>query len=119
MDKIKKYVKPTLTILALVLAYFIFFVVLTYTGVLKLSTASNLNMILLALILFLFGIKLGKNASKKGFLEGLKLGGIFVLVLFLLNLLFYRQFSLFIFLYYVVMISSSTIGSMIGINLKR
>lgn len=119
MEKIKKNLKPILMWTILILIYFSILLTLGYTGLFKLKTISTLNTVLTACILFLIGIKLGKKTSKKGFLEGLKLGGIVTLCLFLLNIIFYRSFNLFIFLYYLVLLASPTIGGIIGINLKR
>lgn len=65
------------------------------------------------------GIGIGRKSSKKGYLEGLKLGGIIILSLLLINLLFIRTFSLSILMYYLIILASSIIGSMIGINIKR
>ena len=68
---------------------------------------------------FIFGIMNGKTSVKKGYIEGLKLGGLIILILMILNLIFYRKFSLNIFIYYLIIIASSTFGSVIGINLGK
>lgn len=119
MEKIKKYIKPTLKWALLVLLYFSILTVLGYTGVLKLKTLSTVNLVFTGIVLCLLGINLGKKTSKKGFLEGLKLGSIVVFCIFILNLIFYRKFNLQIFLYYLLLLTSPTIGGILGINMKR
>ncbi len=119
MEKIKKYIKTPLILIGCLVIYLTIMTILAYSGVMGLKTISKVNFILFAVILLLAGIIKGKKASKRGYLEGLKLGGICALAMLLLNLIFYRSFSLFIVLYYLVILASSTIGSMIGINLKH
>lgn len=119
MNKVLKYVKKIGIWVLLFLIYFVVLTLLSYNGVFKMSTVGTINMVMCAIVMFVLGVKFGKKASKRGYLEGLKIGGIVALGLFLLNLIFYRVFNLYIFLYYLLTIASSTIGSMIGINTKR
>ncbi len=119
MKKIKVYIRNYGIYLGILLLYVVLLSILNYTGALKLTTISKINFVFIALISLILGTINGKKASKKGYLEGLKLGGIIVLILLVMNIIFYRSFSLTTFLYYILIIISSTIGSMIGINLKR
>ncbi len=119
MKALKKYFSTIGICLISLIIYFLILIVLAYTGVVKLETIIKINFIFVALIIFFFNIKNGKNASKKGYLEGLKFGSIIIFILLLLNIIFYRKVSLYILSYYGVILSSSIIGSMIGINLKR
>lgn len=119
MDKVKKYLKRIGVLVGFALIYFVIMSLLAYTGILKLSTVNILNLIVFSVVTLMIGIGIGKKTSKKGYLEGLKYGGIFVLIMLLLNLIFYREFSLYTFLYYVILLASPTIGSMIGINMKH
>lgn len=119
MEQIKKYAFRALKVFIGLFLYMMSICLLNYTGLLKLSTISKINYFIIALMFLLEGIKMGKKASKKGFLEGLKLGGITIFVLLILNLIFYRNFNLYCLMYYVLILASSTIGAMIGINLHR
>lgn len=66
------------------------------------------------------GIILGKKSNKKGWLEGLKLGLIFSVFLVLFNYLGLKNnFQLKHLLFYSILIISSMVGSMIGINKKK
>ncbi len=70
----------------------------------------------------IFGTSLfiGKKASRRGLLEGLKYGAIVVLVMLILNSLILRNgFEVKILLYYLILIISAMFGSMIGINRKK
>ena len=75
------------------------------------STITNLLIFIFNISLFfIFGLKNGKKASNKGYLAGLKVGGLFLLVLIII--------SLFTFIYYLVLILASTLGGSLGINKK-
>jgi len=77
-------------------------------------------MIGMVLTLFIIGFSYGKKAEKKGYLEGLKIGGCLIFLMIIINLIFYQTgFSFERIIYYSVLILSSTLGSMMGINKKN
>lgn len=119
MEKIKKLIKPSCLIIGSMLLYILILSGLHYIGVIKLSSIVKINFVVIASIMFAGGLLLGKKATKKGYLEGLKLGSIFLVIIFLLNVIFYRHFDLYVVLYYLIILVGSTIGSMIGINLRH
>ena len=119
MNKLKKYGKISLIWISFLIIYLLLLTILNYTQVLKFSSIIKVNFVIIAIIVFIFGILNGKATEKKGYLEGLKLGSIISLSFLLLNLLFIRKFSLSIFIYYLVIIVSTTFGSMLGINLRK
>jgi putative membrane protein (TIGR04086 family) len=61
----------------------------------------------------------GHSCDRKGWLEGLKLAGIVIVILALLTLIFRLGFSTGTLIYYAIIVASSVIGSMIGINFKE
>lgn len=66
------------------------------------------------------GIYLGTKAEEKGWLEGIKIGGIIIILLLLLRYLaFHETFSFKTILYYLILLSSSVFGSMIGISRRE
>lgn len=84
------------------------------------STITNLLIFIFNIILFfILGLKNGKKASNKGYLAGLKVGGLFLLVLIIISLFTSKNiFSLSTFIYYLVLILASTLGGSLGINKK-
>jgi len=84
------------------------------------STITNLLIFIFNISLFfIFGLKNGKKASNKGYLAGLKVGGLFLLVLIIISLFTSKNiFSLSTFIYYLVLILASTLGGSLGINKK-
>lgn len=119
MDKVKKYGKTLLYWTIFFIIYLILLVILNYTQILKFNTITKINIVVIAIMTFLFGIHSGKQSEKKGYKEGLKQGLLIIGILLILNIIFIRKFSLSIFTYYLIILLSSIFGSMIGINLKK
>ena len=82
----------------------------------------NVNCIILfiwsAIGLFVINFLNGKRTNQKGYLEGLKLGGLVILLFFIISLFTKDFISLSKIIYYGVLILISIIASSIGINFK-
>ena len=61
---------------------------------------------------------LGKSTTKKGYLAGLKLGLIISIIFLSLNLIVFKSFQFKNIIYYLIIIITSIIGSMLGIQKK-
>lgn len=85
------------------------------------STITNLLILLFNIGAFLFfGIKTGKKATSKGYIAGLKVSGMLLLVLFIINLFTMRKvFSISTIIYYLILLLSGVFGGMLGINKKE
>lgn len=85
------------------------------------SSITNLLIFIFNISLFfIFGIKSGKRANNKGYLAGLKIGGLFLLLLIIINLFTNRViFSISTLIYYIILILASVLGGMLGINKKE
>lgn len=119
MNSIKKYLKPAIFTVVSLILYILILCVFHYFGVMKLSSIGTVNFVVMAILTFMVGIFLGKKTSKKGYLEGLKFGSVLAILLILANIIFYRHIDLYVFLYYLLLVVSPTIGSMIGINMHH
>lgn len=72
------------------------------------------------LLFFILGYKNSKLYLKKGYLEGILLGFILIIVMFLLKIiLFDSNFQTSTFIYYAILLIITTLGGMIGINKKE
>ena len=82
----------------------------------------NVNCLILfiwsAIGLFVINFLNGKRTNQKGYLEGLKLGGLVILLFFIISLFTKDFISLSKITYYGVLILISIIASSIGINFK-
>ncbi len=83
------------------------------------ETVLNVTKLLITIIsIGVGGYIVGKACDKKGWLEGLKYAGIMIVIFALLTLMFKLGFTINTLIYYSIIIIASTIGSMIGINMK-
>ncbi len=74
----------------------------------------------LVLSVFIGGFVCGRRSLKKGWLEGLKYGFVFLIILTLLNILgFSNSLSLKYFVFCSIILVSSILGGMIGISFRR
>lgn len=79
-----------------------------------------LKIITIIISIVISGIYLGLNSNKKGYLEGLKLGGIIIAIFILLTLVLKPiAFNKFTWLYYLLILGLVALGSTIGINKKK
>ncbi len=91
---------------------------LNYINVFSTKGTNIFKFIFLLISLFIGGFISGKKSFKNGWLEGIKLGGIFTLF-FLLSSLLFQSFHIKNIIFYSIIIGSTTIGSMVGINKKE
>ncbi len=74
----------------------------------------------MVLLFFFFGFGAGKKSKSKGLLAGLKIGILFLLVLFFFNLVFFRSpLKLARLWYSLILLLFSSVGATIGINRKK
>ena len=117
MKTLKKYGKTLGLFTIIILLLSLIFSLFNLGGLMNFNTTSILFMILMIMIFLIIGYRFGKNAVKKGYIEGLKIGFCLILVLLFINVVFYKSnFSLERIIYYIVLILSSIMGSMLGIN---
>lgn len=100
-------------IISLILSLIYYFTNISY------KTISSIILVMILGLFFYLGFKNGKESKSKGYLAGLKMGAIFVGIMFLFNLLFIRTFKLSLFIYYLLLLMSSVLGGMLGINRKK
>ena len=93
---------------------------LSYFNIMSDKVTAIIKIIIPIISMFIGGIYIGKRSLKKGFLEGLKLGSIFSCLLIIFNYLaLNNSFKFKYLLFYLILVISSILGSMIGINRKK
>lgn len=93
---------------------------LNYFSILTGNLLNIISIVIMIFTMFIGGYLTGKKASKKGYLEGIKFGIIMILIILIFNLLVFKnKFELMNILYYLILLVSSTIGSMIGIQKRK
>ncbi len=116
---IKKYLNSIIIVGLWLIGLTLLLTILSYFNIAN-NTINNYCKIIIPIIAFLSGgWYIGKRSNKRGWLEGLKIG-LISLLLFILSSLFIFNTNLAIknIIYYFILLISTTLGSMIGINKK-
>ena len=107
------YIVGSLLILTFIMTF------LSYFNIIGDKFTSFLKLLIPIISLFIGGFYLGKRSTKKGWLEGLKLSLIFIFILIIIELFLNISFEIKNILFYIILIFSSILGSMIGISIKK
>ena len=117
LNKLKSYFKVILIGLLFMLVFAFLLGVLQNFNLFYGKASEVFMFIYMAILFFIIGFLVGKKATHKGYLEGIKISLSLIFILIVINVLFYQTgFSLERTIYYFILILSSTLGSMIGIN---
>lgn len=117
MKYLKKLLKGFLfTIVSFLLLTFIF-TTLNYFNIINIKVMEICKIIIPLFSLALSGYIMGKGSEKNGWLEGLKIGLIIVLIIIIGNLIF-SKLILKDFIFYILLLMGSMLGGMFGINRK-
>ena len=120
LNKLKSYFKVILIGLLFMVGFAFLLSILQYFNLFYGKASEVFMFIYMAILFFIIGFLVGKKATHKGYLEGIKISLSLIFILIVINVLFYQTgFSLERTIYYFILILSSTMGSMIGINKKR
>ena len=118
MEIIKKYSFRFLyTILSIVISLLLI-TTLYHFNIISSNIYQTLKLIILLVNILISGIILGKKATSKGYLEGIKLGIFMILLCFLITLVTGQDLKIRLLLYDSMILITSILGGMIGINKK-
>lgn len=119
MNYLKLLGKSFLYIVSILLISTLVITILNYFNIFGSKIVTFFKIVIALISMFVGGFIMGRNSKQKGWLEGLKLGLIVLLILVLMNYLILRQsFELRNLVYYLILLASTIFGSMIGINKK-
>lgn len=119
MNYLKNISIALLYIIGIIFGTTMLITVLNYFNIITGTTLTISKILICVISLFVGGIVIGRKSSKKGWLEGLKLSLIFLVLLTIFNYLGLNSpLKLKNLLYYIIIIVSCVFGSIIGINKK-
>lgn len=96
----------------------VFITLLNYFDMVNSKFISSLKMFLPIISIAISGFLLGKKSLKKGYIEGIKLGSSIIIFSVLISLLT-KTFVLKSLLFYVILLLSAILSSMLGINNRK
>lgn len=118
MIQIKRLFKYTLYSILYILLITFIITLFNYIGLLPSKIINIIKLTIPFIILFIFAYKLGKNANTKGYLEGIKISLLYILFSIIYSLLTKNNINYINFIFYMILIITSTLGSILGINKK-
>ncbi len=117
MNRLKNIAFSTLYMIITILVMTFIITIFNYFGLFSKNIVSIFKIIIPMLSLFIGGFSIGKKSNKKGWLEGLILSIVFIIILLIFNFLAFNNTIEFKnLLYYFIMMVSCIFGSMLGIN---
>ena len=118
MTYLKNFSKSLLFIIGSFLILILLFTILNYFNIIN-NKILNISKIIIPLFAqALGGFIIGKNTIKNGWFEGLKLGMFCILIVLLFNLFLKYSINSKDLIFYILMLISTILGSMFGINQK-
>ena len=115
-----KYLKSLMYIFISLIIFTLLITILNYFDILKPSIINILELLSIITSIFIGSFYLGKNSNNKGYIEGLKIGGIIVIILFMLSYVgFNNKLNISLLIYYIILLITSVLGSILGINKKK
>ena len=108
-----KYLKALIYIFIPIFVFNIFISILYYFDVIGNGMIQYIKLFTVAISMLIGGIYIGNKASKKGWLEGMKVGLIVLFLLFLIRYLaFYQGINLKTIIYYFILLISSMLNEL-------
>lgn len=101
------------------IVYLLFVTTLAHFNIITYKTVSVMSFIFMCLLFMFNGFKIGKRSQKRGYLSGLFIGGINIVLVLFLALIFRSLPQMKSLIYFATLLLSSTLGGMFGINFKR
>lgn len=115
-----KYLKSLAYVFIPILILTIILSLFDYFNIIGSNISNYIKLFIASLSTLIGGIYIGSKADKKGWLEGLKIGLILIIIFFIFGYLAFDQgMSFKTGIYYFIILVSSILGSMIGINKRK
>lgn len=112
------YLKSFIWSLGILLSSIIILTIFNYFNILNGTILKVLELFIPIISIFIGSYMLGKTSSQKGYIEGLKYSGIWIIIFLLFNIIT-KNLSLIGILYLVILVLTGVFGSILGINKKR
>ena len=115
----KNYIKAILIFIIIVITTAFTTTILYNQSIINFIVVKILEIIGLLIASISSGFYIGINSKNKGYINGIILGGLITLILFLLSLLITKKIVLINIIAYTIMIIVITISSILGINKRK
>ena len=118
MNSYKKYLISISITFAFILLFSFLINILNYFDIINKGVYKTLLILSSAISISFGSFFIGKSSNNKGYLKGALTGIISIVIFILFSTIFKHSISQLSFIYYLVLVITSTIAGMIGINKK-
>lgn len=118
MNYLKKLGRVTITTLLSIIILGFILTIFYYFNIIDNNIYNIMKLIIILASIFVNSFILGKISTKYGFVEGLKLGAIILVIMLIMKIISGSSFDIRTFIYSIIILLTSSIGSVIGINKK-
>lgn len=119
MKMIKNYLISLAWTMLLILGLTLLLTIFNYFNIINNNITNALKLIIPIISIIIGSYKLGKRSNQKGYLEGIKFGSVFLILTIIFNLIVKSNFEWKNIIFYIIIILSSMIGAMIGIQKNK
>lgn len=119
MTYLKKYGLRLLYTIISILASILIITTLYYFNIISSGTYNVLKIVILLINIFISSFILGKKATSRGYLEGIKLSIMIIPLLLILSLVLSLSLKPRVLIYYLIIAVTSIFGGMVGISRKK
>ena len=119
MNKYKKFLITSAWFLLSLIIYLLIITTLAHFNLISYKVVSIISFIYIILLFMTNGFIIGKKREKRGYLSGLLIGVINVILILFLALIFRSFPEVKSLIYFLILLLSSTLGGMFGINFKK
>lgn len=115
MNYLKNFITPLIFSFLFIIISTLVITILNYFNILNYSLSTYSKLIFTILAFFIGGIKIGNRRQNKRWFEGTKFGLIIILFMIIISLIL-KAFNYKSIVYYIILLFSSIIGSMLAIK---
>lgn len=118
MKKAAVYFRGILYFYAILILFLLVATIFNYFNVISYKTLSTISFIFMILLFIFIGFFIAKKSERNGYFNGFIIGIINIVLLLILSLLMGENPKISIGIYFLILLLSSTIGGMFGINFR-
>jgi putative membrane protein (TIGR04086 family) len=119
MKKCFIYFRSILYFYLILLGFTIFVTLFNYFNIIDYKTLTIISFVFVILLFMMSGFFIAKYSNRNGYVNGLIIGAANIILLLILSLILGETPRLSIGIYFLILLLSSTIGGMFGINFSR
>lgn len=114
-----KYIKSLGFTLFFIIILTLLVTFLNYIGLISGTFLNIIKFIIPVISVFIGGFVIGNNSTEKGWLNGLKIGFVIIVLFLIISLLFKSKIDFKVIIYYLILLGIVVFGSMIGISKRK